>query len=231
MKQLGLKATQSKVTLWQQVRIPFLIVAFSSLMLALGKSIVNPPASAPPAFTFPSVIPLPGWQPLPSSPLPTNPQSQQQPVEGRHYRYIQNSSSLEIEMRYLVNTDGDVKTLIQNYTSIPLTSLNLSSELRQQQGVGSYLLLTDQQRAYLSACINPHGESTVTREQFVQNRNTNDLQPTRLLSWLLGRADLRDWRCLWAHLSIPLSKALPESYRALEAAWVSWDQKWTRFPN
>jgi cyanosortase A-associated protein len=78
-------------------------------------------------------------------------------------------------------------------------------------------------RAYLDACINSRGGSTFTEEQFRANRIQYDVQFNRLLPWLLGQQELRDQRCLWTHLSIPLNQSSPESsYHILENAWFSW---------
>jgi len=73
--------------------------------------------------------------------------------------------------------------------------------------------------AYLNACINSRGGSTFTKEQFNYNRIHRDTQFNRLLAWLLIQQPLRDKRCLWTHLSIPLNRSSPESaYVILENA-------------
>jgi cyanosortase A-associated protein len=48
----------------------------------------------------------------------------------------------------------------------------------------------------------------------------------------LGQEGLKDRRCLWAHLSVPLKNSSPEAaYQVLEKAWFSWYQWWQpRFP-
>ena len=214
---------------WKNFRIPLLAVTLSGVVLALVKVILYPAVNSRTntPFVFPSAVSLPGWQPLSSHPLVNQTELHPNYISGRHYQYIQNNLLMDIEMRYLVDTSGDVKDFIKTYTSIPSSLV-----LRQHQGIGFYGLFTHQGKAYLSSCINPYGGSTVTHRQFKQNRNIYDLQPSRLLPWLLGQEDLKDDRCVWAHLSIPLKHSSPKrGYQSLESAWLSWSQWWRpRFP-
>lgn len=92
-------------------------------------------------------------------------------------------------------------------------------------------MYTYKQQAYLDACINPQGGSTFTSDLFDANRIRYDLQFARLLPWLLGHQELRDKRCLWTHLSIPLDRSSSDAYVSLEQAWFSWHKWWSsRFP-
>lgn len=219
----------------KQLRSLLLVGTFVSVLCVFGRSILNPDIGERrvTSFEFPLGVPLPGWQPLESSPID---ESAEHPNfrAGRHYRYVQSDLPLDIEMRYLGSSSMsvDVKRFIGSYTSIPLSPGNPVLVLRQQQGVGFYSLFTYQARSYLSACINPRGGSTVTYEQFNRNRLVYDLRFSRLLPLLLGQENLRDRRCLWAHLSIPLKRLSPESsYPILEEAWFTWYQWWSpRFP-
>ncbi|MCU0537215.1 MAG: cyanoexosortase A system-associated protein [Hydrococcus sp. Prado102] len=215
---------------WKQARIPFLVLIFGSVFFVLGKSILTPSvtqSSMAALFVFPAKVPLIGWQPLAGRPLPESNSELQQLLAQKHYQYTRDGRILDIEMRYFTATDGDVRNFIRSYTSL-VPSINL----REQPKVGFYGLLADQQRAYLSACINPRGGSTVTDGQFKQNRYLYDVRLNRLLPWLLGRESLRDNRCLWAHLSVSLEKSSPETtYRVLENVWFSWYEWWhLRFP-
>ncbi len=107
-------------------------------------------------------------------------------------------------MRYMVKTHGNVKSFIEKYYSLPLSSGQPTLVLRQQANTGFYNLFTYQQRAYLSTCINSRGGSTVTAPQFRRNRLIYDMRLGRLFPWLVGQGTIRDRRCLWAHLSVPL---------------------------
>jgi len=215
---------------WKQARIPFLVVIFGSVFFVLGKSILIPSVtkySTTALFVFPAKVPLVGWQPLASRPLPESNSELLQAIAQKHYQYVRDGRILDIEMRYFTSTDGDVRSFIRSYTSL-VPSLTV----RQQEKIGFYGILVDRERAYLSACINPRGGSTVTDRQFKQNRYLYDVQFNRLLPWLLGQASLRDNRCLWAHLSVSLEKNSPETaYQLLENVWFSWYQWWhLRFP-
>lgn len=210
-------------------RLLLLGVTFSSVFLVLGKIVLYPYASSRTvtSFVFPPAVPLSGWQSLPSNPLSDRSSKHPNYITGRQYQYTQKDLPLNVEMRYVVNTTGDVKDFLKTYTSIPSSPI-----LRQQEGIGFYGLFAYQGKAYLSSCVNPRGGSTVTDKQFKQNRNTYDLQLERLLPWFLGQKNLKDNRCLWVHLSIPLRDSSPDSaYQLLESAWSSWYQWWyPRFP-
>lgn len=216
---------------WDNIRIWLVAAIFGGVLAVLGNSILYPSVSdrAPSKFVFPTTISLPGWQALASSPL-INQTTEKltKYISGRQYRYSQKDWFLDIEMRYLANTNGDIKGLIKNYKNIPNYTDKIVPILRQQEGIGFYSLFVHSERAYLSACINPRGGSTVTDEQFRNNRIIYDVRLRRLIPWLLGRAELRDMRCLWAHLSIPLKdySAVENAYQTLEQAWVPWYQWW-----
>ncbi len=210
---------------WKQLRPLLLTFTFGCTLFAVGKATLDPSNGTYTPFVFPTTVSLPGWQSFGSSPLDNH---HQEFIAGRRYQYIYLGVPLDIEMSYERST-GDIKAFIQNYTSIPASPTFL---YRQQESVGYYVLFIYQKRAYLSSCINPRGASTVTREQFIKNHNTYDLQFSRLFSWILGQEDLRDWRCLWTNMSIPSNHtSVEQSYQVLENAWVLWYKWWSpRFP-
>ena len=215
--------------LWKHLRLIFLSAIFTAVLGVLLKSILIPSTNKiTTPLSFPATVPLDGWQTLPSSTLVGADGDRTSPfLSGRHYQYIKNNLTLDVEMRYFVNTNGEVKDFIKNYGSISVSPL-----IRQKEGIGFYGLFTHQERAYLSACINPYGSSTVTARQFKQNLNVHDLQFNRLLPWLVGLEKLKDERCLWTHLSIPIKHSSPEeAYQNLENIWFSWYKWWNpRFP-
>ncbi|MEA5581253.1 hypothetical protein VB620_07860 [Nodularia harveyana UHCC-0300] len=55
----------------------------------------------------------------------------------------------------------------------------------------------------------------------MQNRYQYDLTSYRILPWLFGQDVLRDDRCLWTQLSMPLN-GLPATdvYPILESVWL-----------
>ena len=220
------------MNLCQKFRRPILAVNFLFALLTLGKVILDPTIGNLPNLAFTVDVSLPGWRLLESKAInPKHPDS----LFSQHYRFIQKDYLLDIEMRYLTNTDGDVANYIQKYTSInregdvatPGLRQRLSLALHQQESVGFYSLFVHEDRAYLTACINPRGGATVTSEQFSQNRYTYDLDLKRILLWFVSRVDIWEDRCLWSHLSIDIkNNSLEHTYSVLENAWISWYKHW-----
>ncbi len=208
--------------IWKQFRTPLLALTFSSVLLVLVKVILLPSAEKRTLtpFVFPQTVPLPQWQLKASSPLPEPTEEHPELMAQKHYQYIRKDLPLDIEMRYVM--DGNLRQHMRKYTSISYSPI-----VRKREGIGYYGLLIDQQRAYLSACINPKGGSTFTAEQFNQNQYFDSSQKERIIPWLLSQQSLPDQRCLWAHLSVPLKNSSPEAaYQVLENAWVSWYKWW-----
>lgn len=217
---------------WQQMRIPFLAVLLGALLLVLGKTITDPTIGQPTPYTFPKKVPLKNWQPLPDAPEATVTASADAPK--RLYRFAQNGKVLEIEMRYLTDTNGNIPDLLKKDLTLPeQPNSRLFAGIPHRDETGFYGLFSHQGRAYLSACINPVGGSTLTRSQFRQNLQTYDLQPQRLRAWLVAKADLRDRRCLLTTLSLPIQQdSLKTTAEQLERVWVNWYQWWQpRFPS
>lgn len=226
------------MTSWRQHRQMLISFTFAGVFLTLGKFSLDPNAGNRPVkpFAFAEVIPLPGWQLLKShslvEPVASLPSSKWDSVlASQKYYYKQNNQQMEIEMRYVVGTLGDLYGYFTELSSMRLQKAQLL-QLRQQEGVGFYSVFVYQGRSHLSACINPRGSSTVTSAQFATNRHTHDLQLQRLVPWLLGKESLQDRRCLWVHLSTPLNQVSTETtYSVLEKAWLPWYQWWSgHFP-
>ncbi|HLO52125.1 MAG TPA: cyanoexosortase A system-associated protein [Kamptonema sp.] len=219
------------ITHWKTLRISLLAVTLGGVLLVAGKSILYPSAAKQEGivtFNFPDSVPLPEWQSLESKPLTITKTSDIK--AGQQYSYQKNSLPLEIKIHYVVNTSGDVEGMMKNHTGLKSSPATLT--VANIKGVGFYGLLQHENRAYLSTCINPNGGSTFTVEQFRYNRNTFDLQLSRIVPWLLGQGKLQDQRCLWTQMSIPLDRTTPtNANKILETAWVSWYQWWQpRFP-
>lgn len=203
-------------------------------IVVLGKSLAYPvvQSSSVSKFAFPKSIPLSRSQFVSSDAV--NPYLVRPPayiagdfIAGKRYRYLYGEKYLDIEMRYLNNTNGDLKSFINSQTGKLLPTLKDSDR-------GFYSIYSDENKAYLSACINSRGGSTVTNDQFNRDRLIYDVRLNRILPWLLGQAELKDRRCLWAHLSIPLeSKAFQEkTYQTLKIAWFDWYDWWqSNFPH
>lgn len=219
------------MSFWKQTRISLLALTFVTGLLVTIKVILVPSLDKPKtnAFAFPEAVPLPQWQLSLSEPLKKPDGEHPELVAQKHYRYIENNLPLDIEMRYLENLyNADVNLLVKQYTSIKSSA----KIVRQSSEVGYYGLGIDQQRAYLSACVNPRGGSTFTHAQFRNNRYSKDVRFERLLPLLKGEEPLLDKRCLWVHMSMPVKNSSPETaYKTLENIWFSWYKWWQpRFP-
>lgn len=215
---------------WKTIRIWLLGILFIGVLFVLIKSILFPASqqSTVTPFVFPSTIPLPQWQLVDSVPLkitddPTF-------LASRRYRYQQKSISLTIDMHYIIQSSGDVKDFLNKHIFSEKSGASIL--IKEKSGVGFHALFTKEETAYLTSCINPRGGSSVTFDQFRENRNVYDVKPGRIILWLLGFQELRDFRCMWNMLSVPLKKNQPEeAYSLLESVWFSWYGWWQpRFP-
>ncbi|MEG4498251.1 cyanoexosortase A system-associated protein [Microcoleus sp. F10-C6] len=218
------------ITYWKPVRISLLAVTLGGVLLVAGKLLFYPSIgnNIVTPFELPESVPLADWKLNKSAPLKLSDNSEFK--AARKYEYKKNSMALEIEMRYAVDTIGDVEGMMKGHTILKSSPGKLA--LASTQGAGFHGFLQQQNRLYLSSCINPRGPATVTSQQFRYNRNTRDWQPNRILFWLLGRGNIQDRRCLWTQMSVPLDKTTPENaQKILENAWVSWYGWWQpRFP-
>ena len=199
----------------KKLRIAGLAMTLGCTVFAVGKLAIAPPAEKAREIVFPDgAISLSGWSYRESRYL--------EEPEGKFYRYEEGDRILEIEMRYITYTDGNLKKYLQTHKKID-TLLSI----KQQPDIGFYGLFANEEKAYLTSCLNPRGPSTVTAAQFSHNRNTYDLQWHRILWWMLGRSDLRQWNCLWVNLSIPLDGfSQEETYSILEQSWLEWYNWW-----
>ncbi|MEL7034370.1 MAG: cyanoexosortase A system-associated protein [Cyanobacteria bacterium J06592_8] len=214
------------IKVWEYLRTTTLIFTFGTVIFVLGKSVFYP---APKQyiktdFTFPEEVPLPGWKEIESQTVTDN-------IPTELYKYTADNLKLEIEMQYVERPQTNEKKFRQ-YDPRLDTSRSKKTVIKQQDEIGSYSLGTQENRAYLRSCLNPRGPATITYEQFIQNRYTYDWQFSRLLPVLSGREPLRDHRCLWSSLSLPLDNiSEQQAYSVLEEVWFSWYQWWhPRFP-
>lgn len=218
------------ITSWKPVRLSLLAVTFGGVLLVAGKLVFYPSdgKNVATSFEFAESVPLADWKLKKSALLEIKDNSEFK--AARKYEYQKNRMALEIEMRYAVDTIGEVEGMMKGHTILKSSPGKLA--LANIQGVGFHGILEQKNRLYLSSCINPRGSATVTSQQFRYNRNTRDWQPNRILFWLLGRGNIQDRRCLWTQMSVPLDKTTPEdAKKILENAWVSWYEWWQpRFP-
>jgi len=214
-----------KEKIWSQpIRIGFLAVTFCAVLLGTIKVVFIPGSTQPVGeFNFPDSVNLEGWQLESSSAIATVEDSNR--IAARNYQYSRNDRSVDIQMHYIVQTEGDIRGFIKQYLKTQTLAGTLA--VRERENIGTYQLWASGDRAYLSACINPRGETTVTGDQFRQNRNSHDLTPPRILLWLIGQQELRDFTCLWTVLSATTDPdSLEQTYSTLENVWFSWYQQW-----
>jgi cyanosortase A-associated protein len=221
-----------------QWRTNFLITISVGIGLVNVYSCLEPTAGNRPvaSFSFPEFVPLNSWKLNKTEqlfPQKKEIDSQENLVKSsKSYTYKKNSIPLKVEMRYVVGTRGDVEGLIKEETNIPPEFLKQQNS-QYLKDLGFHTRFIYEGQAYLSACINPRGGSTYTHKQFSLNRYAYDFNFNLLLDWLIGKASIRDRRCLWAHLSTPVDSLKPQkSYQILEQAWSNWYQWWQpRFPS
>lgn len=209
---------------WQYLRLSLLALTLGVVLWTLLRTILSPNTEKTPLvsnFVFPSTVPLSEWQNLKSTPSQPTDKSQ---AQGQSYQYRRNNEQLNIEARYEIYTEGNVGRLLNVYTPIKPATVNLT--IKHQENIGFYSLFNYQEKAYLSACINPKGEATVTAQQFTQNKYAYGFDVKRMLFWVAGQNDLFDGRCLWTLLSIPIdsseSDSLEKAYQTLEKVWFEW---------
>ncbi len=230
-------------------RMGLFITLLAGVGVSLGRSLLFSKMGEPvavPAITFPTKMPLPNWQSTGSQELQERslksikqvvadtstiapgslPVFMQIPVAGgRSYQYRQGTRTLQIEARYLSNTQGDVPILLAAHPSGDYLANHPTLTLQQHPDVGAYGTFTMQGKAYLSSCINPQGEATFTRQQFVRHHLRADLAPKHLWHWLLNQAEIPDRRCVWVYMWMADSLNSPPA-QSLEATWLDWYREW-----
>lgn len=189
-----------------------------------------------PNIALPDRLSLNGWHtaeatsiksPRPSDALLTSGSGLVQ--SRKQYRLLKNNQQLEIQMHYVINTKGEPITEVE---STKTRVKDIQKKIIELNGIGYYYLKNDGNLAYLTACINPRGGSTVTSAQFNQNRSNHDFTWSRVVPWVLGKEILKDNRCVWVQLSTRLNGANDESaYRLLESVWADNYTAWqSQFP-
>ncbi len=160
------------------------------------------------AADLPKTLPVHGWMqvavksdPLKKMDSPTT-DTFDLVQSGMDYSYQQNQEYLELQMRYVVNTRGTSNPFLPKFGE-PLFH-ERQRNIHYAKGTGYYTLYNDSKKAYLTACVNPNGGSTVNSQQYLQNRYIYDLNWSRILTWLLGKNILKENRCIWVQLSVSI---------------------------
>ncbi|PZO40612.1 MAG: cyanoexosortase A system-associated protein [Pseudanabaena frigida] len=225
-----------------KLRFGLLAILIGSSLLILGRSLVDISLGKPTPFIFPSQIELAQTSTKPSEAteledlVDTNDFfGKPKYLSGKSYKYLLDDMSVvEIYIRYAVGTEGDIFLLLKGLTNIEISEDELYQKTARKDAIGYYAIFNYQNRAYLTACINPRGISTVTKEQFDDNASDRAMDRDVVIAWLLGQKDLRDRRCLWTLMSTPLRSESDRDAtdRKLEKIWISWYEWWQpRFPS
>ncbi|WP_036477310.1 hypothetical protein [Myxosarcina sp. GI1] len=118
-------------------------------------------------------------------------------------------NSLVTEVYYVPNyTQGNEK-LIQRYRGIAKdmsdktdTVDNSSRITVVENKLGTYGLSTHDEKMYLNTCMYSQGQTAFSKSQIIALANEN--MSRRLLPWIFGLEDLRDWDCFWVNISVSL---------------------------
>ncbi|AFY69434.1 hypothetical protein Pse7367_1137 [Thalassoporum mexicanum PCC 7367] len=226
-----------------KIRLPLLAAICGSIVLVFGASLLNLKVGDR-AFKLPEQAPLDGWQLQDSKPISTEPKAigeEDEPVAetviiAKHYQYSQGDRRLDLEIRYIANSYGQIPAIIPAYTNIAdpefqeIIGDNMTSLKKSIDGIGSYNLFSYQNKAYLSTCITPYGTIIANQDDFFINLRTSQSLKANLLPWALGQTPLRDRRCVWAHLYINIDPnqngAEAQAYETLEASLGNLSQWW-----
>ncbi len=226
-----------KIDSWSSLRLLTLWLLCFSVVGTLGRLLFFPLTQTdnrpflPRVFTFPDQVELVGWRSLPSRPIHLNQVSttaRPKFLSGQVYQYQHGDRLLTIDMVYTIETNGNLVNFLDGYTDLAPSVVRSPASLeRFHNQSGHYLLFEHDQSIYLASCINPRGKSTITLDQFQRNRYLNDFRPERLIRWFFRSESMRDLRCLWTHMSIPLDGDQPDQvFLVLEDSWLIWHDWW-----
>ncbi len=209
--------------------LPFTGITITGLTVAtimtpqIGRREIEP-------LQFPSQITLSDWNQQNNIPLVQNPETnfqQDRLRSGQQYHYQQQQDQVTVALRFSSPTVGRVEKYIKQTYKQGFEKAYQQGSTKYLSNFGHYRLFTNQDKAYLSTCLTPTGESTVEFSNYVNKANRNVFDWQTLIPRLLGKQSLRERRCLWVHLSTPLNQDSPEtSYRLLESVFQQGYSKW-----
>ncbi len=192
-------------------------------------------------YKFPDQISLANWQLTDSSPssltvknltpkVSANQQEENSEIEdlgrviaNQIYHYKNNNDLLKVKAHYIVNTSGEVKDYYKKFQEL----LPIENYIKKQGKDGSSLYFINGQQSSLTACVNSQGKTTVTSRQFIRSlyiSTSSSHMP--LLNWLMGKALLKDKRCLLLEVSI--DSRSPDRDAQLMTAWTELVSYWQK---
>lgn len=232
--------------------------------LVLGKTLLDPNIGQPRPFELPETVELSQWTLTNSEelePFTLNTGEADYADEGQRYTYVLNTNAasspaavatLTVEQRYMIDTNGFIERLLMGHKAFQedLAVLDekggdtstVDADVQYKLGLGYSGLFQVGETTYLSACVNPRGESTFFIDHFLHNQSIYDRDPTRLFSVLFGRQAWTDQRCLWTHMALSPgasgvelsdSSTLPSQdlQVLLNDTWEEWHDMWQpQFP-
>jgi cyanosortase A-associated protein len=204
-------------------------------MLTLGvgvvvvRSLFFPP---PPRLTtqagldYPDAVTLSRWQLVTAEPYDPSTLDPSLAPDAYQYRYQQGDRTLEATVAYVTHPFVN-ETYFRMYSP---TLINIQIHETDQQGF--YGVVTRQDHAELHACVRPRGHSVILYPQLARGADVIDWRLSHLWKWMMGQSPLRDYRCLWTTLRLPLEGRSPDdAYGILESVWPEWRSHWSQtFP-
>jgi cyanosortase A-associated protein len=172
---------------WQRLQ-PIVLGSYSIAIAVAILLVLIKPSQDP----FPQDLTLKEWQEITSDRLNYG----HKIYQGRKQKRAKHA--LETEVLFIAASDGDNLSLINQYKAIALTPQDIL--VKSRAGIGFYGLWAQNNRTHLNTCIHPSGQTAFTPQQFGQLANGN--LRSRILPWLFGFQDLRDWGCLWVNMSV-----------------------------
>jgi cyanosortase A-associated protein len=170
-----------------------------------------------PHFTYPEQITLASWQFKTSDKAIVEGQR-----PGQRYTFEKDDLTATITAFHQPYSDGNISRLFVTYMGAKPATVYIHPLEHPETGYFGAFVFENQ--AYLSACINPKGSSTITEQQFVSNQYGHNLN---FWGWLTGQTALTDSSCLWTLISAPIAPSMPpdeiaQTFQYLETAWVEW---------
>ena len=121
------------------------------------------------------------------------------------------SDLLTTEIYWIANSSGETLRHINRYWSLKLGLKDI--ETYSHNEIGSYGVFVRQDRTYLSTCLHSAGKTAFAPQDFSKLANS-DLA-NRLLPWIFGFEDLRDWDCFWVNISVASQDLTEQQIRQL----------------
>jgi cyanosortase A-associated protein len=121
---------------------------------------------------------------------------------------------------------------ISNYYDNFKKSSQLKNAVEKKGKDGFYLNFTNDNQLHFTACVNSEGKTTVTPNQFrsyFYSSSLSNFEIGHIFKWLMGKALLKDKRCLLLEASI--DSRSPDRDAQLMTAWTELVSYWQKnFP-